>query len=83
MSFCMTGYLCYVLFLILALDLNCPSKAHACRLEDHSNVKETFDPSAVHCLLTTVGHISKVNANAHSVSQSVTLITSRASCDAN
>ena len=37
-------------------------------------------------IFTHQGHISKVNANAHSVSnsvtQSVTLITSRASCDA-
>ena len=33
-------------------------------------------------ILTHQGHISKVNANADSVSQSVILITSRASCDA-
>ena len=33
-------------------------------------------------ILTHQGHISKVNANADSVSDSVTRITSRASCDA-
>ena len=33
-------------------------------------------------ILTHQGHISKVNENAHSLSDSVTLITSRASCDA-
>ena len=33
-------------------------------------------------ILTHQGHISKVNANAYSLSHSVTLITSIASCDA-
>ena len=33
-------------------------------------------------IFTHQGYISKVNANAYSVSQLVTLITSRASCDA-
>ena len=34
-------------------------------------------------ILTHQGHISKVNANAYSLNQSETNITSRASCDAN
>ena len=33
-------------------------------------------------IITHQGHISKVNENAHSLSDSVTLITSRATCDA-